>query len=137
MKKFYPDYSLPVDPVNTISLKIQSYIDKKKFMTENYLMRELVSVFSTQTDINNISFTEKQIGHIVAHTWKIISNDTASEIFEDFKNVDVITKEQFEALKQKEGNKTSKEMREYDKYFKLSITNSFETYDQALYEQVL
>lgn len=96
-----------------------------------------MSVFSTQTDIENMYFTEKTIGAVVMHTWKILSSDTAFDIFEDFKNVDVITQEQFENIKAKEGNKSSKEMREYDKYFKLSITNSIESYDQPLYEKIL
>jgi hypothetical protein len=135
MKKYYPQYSIPTDPINTISIKIQSYMDKKKFMTENYLMKELMNVFSTQTSTNKITFTASQ--GAATHTWKTMTDETALDIYEDFKNIDVITREQFEALKLKEGTKTSKEIREYDKYFKLSVTDSFENLNQELYGKIL
>jgi hypothetical protein len=60
-------------------------------MTEKYLMKELMFIFSTQTDINKLVFRPKSGVPLISK--KSVKDTTSDAIYEDFKQVDTISKE--------------------------------------------
>jgi hypothetical protein len=83
--------------------RIENYTYKKNQHSKMYFVSQLLEVFVTQTSLDNIivsEFDEKN-AEICSVTQKIIKECTLFVLYEQFMDVELITREQYDEIKNK------------------------------------
>lgn len=98
---------------------IENYTYTKNKLSRYYMCKQLIKLFVTQTNVANIIVSEYNEGEGKdVLTAKKLKNGSLKEIFDAFSEIPLITKEEYDEIKNKEEyNRTNDECKYMDKFW--------------------
>lgn len=89
-KKYFPHINLNENVFSVFYWKIEDYVEKKKFLSKHYMLRQLVRLFMTQTIPDNIQVETIEDPEIL---FEDLKNSTKETRFKQWDQIPVISTE--------------------------------------------